>query len=98
MWFRKKPKVEEHLTKFLNEHPGKMVIGDGLYLVGIAAYEYGIPGIKYRLIVDIPQEVWRRLLEYLNVTGDPEVLFIEKNKVLPLTREEAKKLLLSERK
>jgi len=95
MLFRKKINVEEHLTKFLNKHQGKIMIDGNHYLVGIAADEYVIPGLKHKLIVDVPQEVWKRLLLYLNITGDPEVLFFEKDKVYSLTREEAKKLLLS---
>jgi hypothetical protein len=98
MLFRKKSNnVEEHLTKFLNEHPGKIIINGDRCFVGISADEYVIPGIKHKLIVDIPEEVWKRLLEYLNISGDPEVLFFEKDKVYSLTREEAKKLLLSKR-
>jgi hypothetical protein len=95
MLFRKKFNVEEHLTKFLSEHPGKIMIDGNRYLVGISAHEHVIPGIKHKLIVDIPEEVWKRLLEYLNITGDPEVLFFEGDKAYSLTREEAKKLLLS---
>ena len=95
MLFHKKFNVEEHLTKFLNEHQGKIIIDGDHCLVGISASGYMIPGIKHELIVDVPQEVWKRLLEYLNITGDPEVLFFEKDKVSSLTREDAKKLLLS---
>jgi len=95
MLFRKKFNVEEQLTKFLSEHQGKIIIDGDHSLVGISANKYIIPGIKHELIVDIPQEVWKRLLEYLNITGDPEVLFFEKGKVHSLARDEAKKLLLS---
>jgi hypothetical protein len=97
MLFRKKYNPEEQLMKIFNEHQGKIIIDGWDCLVGIAHNGgYIIPGIKHKITVDIPPEVWKRLLEHFNITGDPEVLYFEsEDKVHPLTREEAKKLLLS---
>jgi hypothetical protein len=77
--FRKKFNAEEQLTKIFNEHHGEIIIDSWQCLVGIAQNGgYIIPDIKHEIIVDIPQEVWKRLLEYLSITGDPEVLFSKK--------------------